>query len=71
MRMILLAAFLGSSLLAQGFAPPKPTSHHLAMQRQVGTWDAVVKVQGPPGGPYSGADFPNPWMEHISSYSHC
>jgi len=49
--MIRLAAFVTTGLLAQEFAPPKPTPHHLALQRQVGTWDAVVKVFTAPGQP--------------------
>lgn len=51
MRMILLAACATTGLLAQEFSAPKPTAHHLAMKRQVGTWDAVVKAQGAPGQP--------------------
>lgn len=51
MRVILLAAFTATGLVAQEYAAPKPTPHHLALKRQVGTWDAVVKVNTAQGQP--------------------
>ena len=51
MRLPLLALLATSGLLAQDFAAPKPTSHHLALLRQVGTWDAEVRVFMAPGKP--------------------
>lgn len=51
MRLPLLAVLAGTGLLAQEMPAPKPTSHHLALQRQVGTWDAEVRLFMAPGKP--------------------
>jgi hypothetical protein len=48
---LLLVPLLGTTLLAQEMALPKPTPHHLALKRLEGTWDATVKVQVGPGRP--------------------
>lgn len=51
MRMILVCALATAGLLAQEMPLPKPTSHHLALKRAEGTWDAVVKMYEAPGKP--------------------
>lgn len=51
MRVLTLSLLTGVQLLAQDMASPKPTSHHLAMKRMEGTWDAVVKLYEAPGKP--------------------
>lgn len=48
---LLFLLMAGIGLLAQDMPLPKPTSHHLALQRSEGTWDVVVKVYGAPGKP--------------------
>jgi hypothetical protein len=49
--MILVCALATAGLLAQEMPLPKPTSHHLALKRAEGTWDAVVKMYEAPGKP--------------------
>lgn len=51
MRVVLLGAFATAAVMGQEMPIPKPTSHHRALQRAEGTWDAVVKMYGAPGKP--------------------
>lgn len=51
MRIPLVVLLACPGLTAQGVPLPKPTPHHLALQRQEGTWDAVVRMYGAPGKP--------------------
>lgn len=51
MRALSLCFLVTLGLAAQDAGYPKPTSHHLALKRAEGTWDAVVKVYAEPGKP--------------------
>lgn len=51
MRALIFSLLAGASLFAQEMPAPKPTSHHLALKRAEGTWDAVVKMYEAPGKP--------------------
>lgn len=50
MRLLVLV-LATTALAAQEYPVPKPSAHHLAMQRSEGTWDAVVKMFTAPGKP--------------------
>jgi len=51
MRALILSLLVGVNLFAQEMQAPKPTSHHLALKRAEGTWDAVIKMYEAPGKP--------------------
>jgi hypothetical protein len=51
MRAAIFSLLATASLFGQEMPAPKPTSHHLALKRAEGTWDAVVKMFMAPGKP--------------------
>ncbi|MBI4912154.1 MAG: DUF1579 family protein [Acidobacteria bacterium] len=49
MKTWILCGVVASGLCGQDYPAPKPTSHHLALKRHAGTWDAGVRMFPEPG----------------------